>query len=93
MTATLPLSQLADFLGHSENAVLWQVWTAMLCYILLRFIGELGKWDGSFSRLFTLLRGVLFRRLDMFSVMENCNGARGSPRMIAAPQQLYIPGF
>jgi len=85
--------QLADFLGHSENAVLWQVWTALLCYILLRYIAELGKWKGSFSRLFTLLRGVLFRRLNMISVMEICTQQRGSPRMIAAPEQTYLPGF
>ena len=27
--------QLADFLGHNENAVRWQVWTALLLYVLL----------------------------------------------------------
>lgn len=25
--------QLADFLGNSENAVQWQLWTALLAYI------------------------------------------------------------
>ncbi len=29
--------QLCDFLGHSANAVRWQVWTALLLYLLLRF--------------------------------------------------------
>jgi hypothetical protein len=29
--------QLADFLGHNANAVRWQVWTALLTYVLLRF--------------------------------------------------------
>jgi len=29
--------QLADFLGHSASAVKWQVWTALLAYVLLRF--------------------------------------------------------
>nr|MDQ3622737.1 hypothetical protein [Verrucomicrobiota bacterium] len=27
--------QLSDFLGNSANAVRWQVWTALLCYVLL----------------------------------------------------------
>jgi len=85
--------QLADFLGHSENAFQWQIWTALLCYVLLRYISYLGKWKGSFSRLFTLLRGVLFRCLDMISVMEACGKARGSPRMIASSQQTYLPNF
>ncbi|AQQ10495.1 Transposase [Sedimentisphaera cyanobacteriorum] len=49
--------QLSDFLGHSQKAILWQVWTAMLAYILIRYIGFLGQWKGAFSRLFTLLRG------------------------------------
>ena len=85
--------QLADFLGHSENAMRWQVWMALLTYLLLRYIGFLGQWQGSFRRLFTLLRGVLFSRLEMFSVLEFCGTARGSPRMIASPQQAYLPGF
>lgn len=29
--------QLADFLGNSVNAVRWQVWTALLVYVLLRY--------------------------------------------------------
>jgi len=85
--------QLSDFLGHSQNAILWQVWMALLAYILIRFISYIGEWKGSFSRLFTLLRGVLFSRLDAFSVMEACGTARGSPRMISSPQRAYLPGF
>ncbi len=85
--------QLADFLGHSENAMRWQVWMALLTYVLLRYIGHLGRWAGSFRRLFTLLRGVLFSRLEMFSVLVACGTARGSPRTIASPQRAYLPGF
>lgn len=85
--------QLADFVGHSENAILWQVWMALLAYVLIRFVGYLGQWQGTFRRLFTLLRGVLFSRLEMFSVMHACGTARGSPRLIGSPQQAYLPGF
>jgi hypothetical protein len=85
--------QLSDFLGHSRNAILWQVWTALLAYILIRFLSFLGKWKGSFRRLFTLLRGVLFSRLEAFSVMEGCGTARGSPRMVCRPEEAFLPGF
>lgn len=85
--------QLADFVGHSENAILWQVWTALLAYVLIRFVGYQGRWKGTFKRLFTLLRGVMFSRLDIIDVMVSCGTARGSPRMIASPQQAYLPGF
>jgi IS4 transposase len=27
--------QLSDFIGHNENAVRWQVWTALLTYVIL----------------------------------------------------------
>ena len=30
--------QLADFLGHNANAVRWQVWIALLVYVLLRYL-------------------------------------------------------
>jgi hypothetical protein len=33
--------QLADFLGHNANAVRWQVWTALLVYVLLRYLSYL----------------------------------------------------
>ncbi len=29
--------KLSNFLGHSANAVRWQVYTALLVYVLLRF--------------------------------------------------------
>jgi len=86
--------QLADFLGHNENAVRWQIWTALLTYVLLRFISYLGRWKGSFSRLFTIIRGVLWSRFDLFAILNECYGTADSPvRMLAQPEQLYIPGI
>ena len=86
--------QLSDFLGHSENAVRWQVWTALLTYVILRLISYIGKWKGSFSRLFTVIRGVLWSRLDMLDLLSRCYGtASGSFRMKLSVEQLYLPGF
>jgi len=48
--------QLADFLGTSANAVRWQIWTALLVYLLLRYLAFLSDWSHSFSRLFALVR-------------------------------------
>jgi hypothetical protein len=85
--------QLADFLGHNENAVRWQIWTALLTYILLRFIAHLGQWAHTFSRLFTLLRGVMWECLDMFSLVRSYGTASDPPRLVARPDQAYLPGF
>ncbi len=85
--------QLADFLGYNENAVRWQVWTALLAYVLLRFIAHLSRWKGTFARLFTTLRGVLWDRLDMYAVLAFCGTAPDPPRMTAVPSQAYLPAF
>ena len=54
--------QLADFLGTSENAIKWQIWTALLAYLLLRLTAWLGDWQRSFRRLFTLVKGMLWSK-------------------------------
>jgi hypothetical protein len=85
--------QLADFLGHNANAVRWQVWTALLVYVLLRFLAYVGHWQHSFARLFTLLRGVLWECLDAVSLVSACGTAPPPLRFRAAPDQAYLPGL
>lgn len=85
--------QLCDFLGHSANAVRWQVWTALLLYVLLRFQAFLHGWPHSFTRLFTLLRGVLWDRFHLPDLLDFYGTARDHWRMRAQPEQGYLPGF
>lgn len=85
--------QLVDFLGHSANAVRWQIWTALLVYVLLRFLAFMHDWDHSFIRLFTLLRAALWRRWDISSLLRRYGTADGSFRLIATPQQPCLEGF
>lgn len=85
--------QLADFLGHSEEAIRWQIWTALLTYVLLRYIAYRSQWTRSFARLFTVLRSVLWERLDLYSVLEFCGTAPGAPPLRTSPGQAYLPGF
>jgi len=56
--------KLSNFLGHSANAVRWQVYAALLVYVLLRFQAYLTDWGHSFTRLFTVTRSTLWERLD-----------------------------
>lgn len=85
--------QLADFLGHSANAVRWQVWSALLVYVLLRFLAFVHGWEHSFTRLFTLLRSALWRRWDLASLLQSYGTAAGAFRFIATPQQPCFNGF
>ena len=57
--------QLCDFLGNTANAVRWQVWTALLLYVLLRFQAFLSEWPHSFTRLFAMIRGVVWDRIHL----------------------------
>jgi len=85
--------QIADFIGFNENAVCWQIWIALLVYILLRYVAWQGKWQHSFTRLFTVLRGVIWSYLDMYDVLNCCGTASGPTRIRAVPEQCYLPGF
>ncbi|MBD3374497.1 IS4 family transposase [candidate division KSB1 bacterium] len=83
--------KLSDFLGYSENAVQWQIWMALLTYVILRFIAYMSKWRGTFARLFTAIRGVMWSRLDLYGLLKCCGTAPGRQRMCMQPQQLYLP--
>jgi hypothetical protein len=85
--------QLADFLGHNANAVRWQVWIALLVYVLLRYLSYVSKWGHSFTRLFTILRAVLWLKLDLLGLLDCYGTAKGSFRNLARPEQAYFPGF
>jgi hypothetical protein len=85
--------QLADFLGHNANAVRWQVWIALLVYVLLRYLSYVSKWTHSFTRLFTIVRAVLWSRIDLLNLLSRYGTAKGSFRNLARPEQAYFPGF
>ena len=85
--------KLSDFLGYSENAVQWQIWMALLTYVILRFIAYMSKWRGTFARLFTVMRGMLWSRTGLFDLLKCCGTAPGQKRMCMQPQQLYLPLF
>ena len=84
-------------MGYSENAVRWQVWTALLVYLLLRFVAWKNTWKHSFNRLFTLIRGVIWNYFDLADIMTRCDNAqskiRAKARGRASPQTSYQMTF
>lgn len=85
--------QLADFLGHSANAVKWQIWTALLVYVLLRFQAWISKWSHSFSRLFTYLRAGLWQRRNLAEMLRGYGTADGHFALLDSAAQRWLPGF
>lgn len=84
--------QLADFLGTSENAIKWQIWIALLTYLLLRLNAWLGGWKRSFRRFFTLVKGVLWsqkRLSSLISLVEKEEQGTSPPIRLSAVQMQF----
>ena len=61
--------QLKDFYGENENAVLWQVWTALLAHLLLRYLAWCSRWHGSFTRFAGVVKAALWERADLMGLL------------------------
>ena len=57
--------KIKTFVGTSENALLIQIWTALIAMLLLRWLHFLSKRNWSFSNLASLLRMNLFTYRDL----------------------------
>jgi hypothetical protein len=85
--------KLSGFLGHSANAVRWQVYAALLVYVLLRYMAHLSDWGHSFTRLFAVTRSALWERLNLLALLKSHGTASGRMRVIGALDQAWLPGF
>ena len=85
--------QVADFLGNSANAVRWQVWMALLVQLLMRYLSWLSQWPHSFSRICTLIRGVIWDRFILDELLKAYGTAKGRFKFICEPQQAYFAIF
>ena len=85
--------QRCDFPGNSANAVRWQLWSALLCYVLLRSLAHLSRWAGSFTRLWAVCCSALWVRLDLRALLERYGTAGGSFRFLGQPEQAWLPGL
>jgi hypothetical protein len=73
------------FVGTTENALLIQIWTALIAMLLLRWLHFLSKRNWSFSNLAVLLRMNLFTYRDLKDWLSD---PFGTPPL--QPQQLQL---
>ena len=85
--------QVCDFLGHNKHAIRWQLWAALLRYVLMRFLGRAADWAHSFSRLIAMVRGVVWDRIDLLALLRSYGTAGGSYRMRVACETSYLRGM
>ena len=82
--------QIHDFIGYSENAVQWQVWTGLLAHLILRYLAYLSKWSLSFSRLAGVVRGTLWIRRNLVEALRLYGTAGPVETPAARPKRLYF---
>jgi hypothetical protein len=85
--------QLTDFLGNSANAVRWQLWSALLCYVLLRFLAFNSRWHHSFTRLWAVVRSILWDYWDLPALLKRYGTADGAFRCLGTPENAWLPGL
>jgi hypothetical protein len=85
--------QLCDFIGHNKNAILWQVWIALLLHLLLRYLSFVHDWSHSFLRLSCVLRSAIWDQFALVALLKSCGTAGGVLAIAAVPSQAYFPGF
>ena len=62
--------KIKTFLGTSKNAVMTQVWVAMIYYLLLTYIKYQTKWGHSLLELTRMIRETLFERIHLIDVLS-----------------------
>jgi hypothetical protein len=85
--------QLGDFLGNSQNAVQWQIWMALLLYVLLRFEAFLSSWACAFTRLWAVCRSMVWNKIDLVELLRSYGTAAAPPRLRGCAHLSYLPGF
>ena len=59
------LLHIKSFIGTTQNAVMIQIWTALITILLLKFLKGIGKYDWRLSNLVAFLRLNLFVKIDL----------------------------
>lgn len=62
--------RIKTFVGTSYNAVLIQIWTAMICILMMKYLINRAKYQWNLSNLVTMIRVHLFAKLDMAEFLD-----------------------
>lgn len=85
--------QLRDFYGENENAVKWQIWTALLAHLLLRYLAWRSAWRGSYTRFAGVVRAALWERTDLMALLALYGTAPPPDGMAWDEKAPCLPGF
>ncbi|MCF7808329.1 MAG: IS4 family transposase [Candidatus Marinimicrobia bacterium] len=77
------LMKIKTFVGTSENAVLIQIWTALISMLILKYLRQLAEYAWSLSNLLAFLRMNLFVKINLTEWLNHPfrdNSAADNPR-------------
>lgn len=71
--------QIRTFVGFSRNAIEWQIWSALLTYLLMRIMAFLSEWKRDFKHFFNLMKGALWAKRTVRVIVSRYGTAGESP--------------
>ena len=85
--------QIRTFVGFSRNAIEWQVWSALLTYLLMRIMAFLSEWKRDFRHFFTLMKGALWAKRSVNLIVSRYGTAEETPPLEEAQLTPDLPGI
>lgn len=83
------LLHIKSFIGTSRNAVMIQVWTALITILVLKYLKVLAKYNWYLSNLVAFLRINLFVKIDLQKWLDEPFLKKGKPPNIRAQGVLF----
>jgi len=85
--------QIRTFVGFSRNAIEWQIWSALLTYLLMRIMAFLSNWKRDFRHFFTLMKGALWVKRSVNLIVSRYGTAEDTPPLEEAQLTPDLPGI
>ena len=85
--------QIRTFVGFSRNAIEWQIWSALLTYLLMRIMAFLSNWKRDFKHFFTLMKGALWAKRSVNLIVSRYGTAEETPPPEEAQLTPDLPGI
>ena len=85
--------QIRTFAAFSRNAIEWQIWSALLTYLLMRIMAFLSNWKRDFKHFFTLMKGALWAKRSVNLIVSRYGTAEETPPPEEAQLTPDLPGI
>jgi hypothetical protein len=85
--------QLQSFYGTNANAVKWQIWSALIVHLVMRYLKFESRWCGSYSRFVGIVRTAIWMKKDLDKLLR-FYGTAPPPDLDECSRNVpYLPGF